>query len=99
MGVLAYTALIQEQKYHEVVYSFLLQIWDFISAKIIKDIPQEPLNDSQVYCCQWLGEDSIICGGHMHNMARIIDRGTLNVSIHFSIGENLNFCVFIDVHV
>ena len=36
----------------------------------------------------------------MHNMARIIDRGTLNVSIHFSIGANFNFCVFIhnDVH-
>lgn len=34
-----------------------------------------------VYCCQWLGTDSIICGGHNHNMARVIDRGTLNVSV------------------
>ena len=32
----------------------------------------------------------------MHNMARIIDRGTLNVSIHFFIEANFNFYVFID---
>lgn len=57
-----------------------LQIWDFKSLQRIKDIPQEPLNNSQVYCCQWLGDDSIICGGHNQNMARIIDRGTLNTT-------------------
>ena len=57
------------------------QIWDFNSAQKIKDVPPEPLNNTMVYCCQWLGTDSIICGGHNHNMARIIDRGTLNVSI------------------
>lgn len=33
----------------------------------------------QLYCCQWLGKDYIICGGNEQNMARIIDRGTLNV--------------------
>ncbi|KAL4224391.1 hypothetical protein ACF0H5_017843 [Mactra antiquata] len=57
-----------------------LQIWDFNSAQIIKNVPQEPLNNSMVYCCQWLGNDSIICGGHNHNMARVIDRGTLNTT-------------------
>ncbi|XP_060608517.1 uncharacterized protein LOC132760544 isoform X2 [Ruditapes philippinarum] len=57
-----------------------LQIWDFNSAKKIKDVPPEPLNNTMVYCCQWLGHDSIICGGHNHNMARIIDRGTLNTT-------------------
>ena len=34
----------------------------------------------QLYCAQWLGKDSIICGGTDQNMARTIDRGTLNVS-------------------
>jgi len=34
----------------------------------------------QLYCAQWLGKDYIICGGTDQNMARIIDRGTLNVS-------------------
>lgn len=58
---------------------FHFQIWDFNSAQKIKDVPPEPLNNTMVYCCQWLGTDSIICGGHNHNMARVIDRGTLNV--------------------
>ena len=34
----------------------------------------------QLYCCQWLGKDSIVCGGTDKNMARVVDRGTLNVS-------------------
>lgn len=34
----------------------------------------------QLYCAQWLGRDSIICGGTNQNMARTIDRGTLNVN-------------------
>ncbi|XP_052218339.1 uncharacterized protein LOC127835959 isoform X1 [Dreissena polymorpha] len=57
-----------------------LQIWDFNTALKIKDVPPEPLNNTMVYCCQWLGSESIISGGHNHNMARIIDRGTLNTT-------------------
>ncbi|KAL3856252.1 hypothetical protein ACJMK2_011026 [Sinanodonta woodiana] len=57
-----------------------LQIWDFPSGEWIKDVPQEPMNGSQIYCCQWLGTDSIICGGTDQNMARVIDRGTLNTT-------------------
>ncbi|XP_069135121.1 WD repeat-containing protein 38-like [Argopecten irradians] len=58
-----------------------LQIWDFPSMKLIKDVPPEPLNEcSLVYCCQWLGRDSIIAGGSCMHMARVIDRGTLNTT-------------------
>ncbi|KAK0054963.1 nuclear distribution protein nudF-like isoform X1 [Biomphalaria pfeifferi] len=60
--------------------SHVLQIWDFASAVKIKDVPQDALNHSQLYCAQWLGRDSIICGGTNQNMARIIDRGTLNTT-------------------
>lgn len=38
--------------------------------------------DFQLYCCQWLGKENIICGGSDMNMARVIDRGTLNVITH-----------------
>lgn len=75
-----------------------LQIWDFMSAKKIKDIPPEPLNNSQVYCCQWLGEDSIICGGHNHNMARIIDRGTLNTTGQLLDLSQSVYCIDNDKH-
>jgi hypothetical protein len=34
----------------------------------------------QLYCAKWLGKSYIMCGGSEENMARIIDRGTLNVS-------------------
>lgn len=34
----------------------------------------------QLYCCQWLGQQYILCGGNDQNMIRVIDRGTLNVS-------------------
>lgn len=57
-----------------------LQIWDFNSTKKIKDVFPDPLNNTQVYCCQWIGNDSIICGGFKPNLARIIDRGTLNTT-------------------
>ena len=39
------------------------------------------VNYFQLYCCQWLGKENIICGGSDMNMARVIDRGTLNVSV------------------
>ncbi|XP_033748756.1 WD repeat-containing protein 38-like [Pecten maximus] len=57
-----------------------LQIWDFPSGKLIRNVPAEPLNDSLVYCCQWLGKDSIIAGSSGMHMARVIDRGTLNTT-------------------
>ncbi|XP_060069853.1 WD repeat-containing protein 5-like [Ylistrum balloti] len=61
----------------------VLQIWDFSSGLLIKDVPPEPLNASLVYCCQWLGKDSIIAGGSYMHMARVIDRGTLNTTGQF----------------
>ena len=36
----------------------------------------------QLYCAQWFGKEHIMCGGCEQNTARIIDRGTLNVSAH-----------------
>ncbi|XP_067929994.1 WD repeat-containing protein 5B-like [Watersipora subatra] len=56
----------------------VLQIWDIASGSKIKDVPQDALHKCMLYCCQWLGKDYIICGGNEQNMARIIDRGTLN---------------------
>nr|KAG5695472.1 hypothetical protein BaRGS_011314 [Batillaria attramentaria] len=58
----------------------VLQIWDFAMAVKIKDVPQDSITSSQLYCAQWLGKDSIICGGNDLNMARMIDRGTLNTT-------------------
>lgn len=58
----------------------VLQIWDFAMALKIKDVPQDTLHHSRLYCAQWLGKDSIICGGTDQNMARTIDRGTLNTT-------------------
>lgn len=55
-----------------------LQIWDFRSADLIKNVPQDGLHGSLLYSCQWLGKENILCGGCDQNMARIIDRGTLN---------------------
>ncbi|KAL8577541.1 hypothetical protein ACOMHN_023514 [Nucella lapillus] len=60
--------------------SAVLQIWDFAMAAKIKDVPQDSILDSRLYCAQWLGKDSIICGGNDHNLARMIDRGTLNTT-------------------
>lgn len=60
--------------------SSVLQIWDFAMAVKIKDVPQDSLTSSQLYCAQWLGKDSILCGGTDLNMARMIDRGTLNTT-------------------
>ena len=40
-----------------------------------------------MYCAQWVGRDTIVCGGCEHNMLRVIDRGTLNVSIKIIITQ------------
>lgn len=56
----------------------VLQIWDFSSAEKIKDVPPDPMGHTQIYCCQWLGRDSILCGGSDRNLAKVVDRGTLS---------------------
>lgn len=55
-----------------------LEVWDFDTGKKIKDIPAEPLCHSQLYCCQWLAKESILCGGSDGNMAKVINSSTLN---------------------
>lgn len=55
-----------------------LQIWDFGSGEKIKDVPHDRLYGSLLYCAQWIGKENIACGGSMQNIARLIDRGTLN---------------------
>lgn len=55
-----------------------LQIWDFGTGEKIKDVPHDRLYGSLLYCAQWIGKENIACGGSMQNMARLIDRGTLN---------------------
>ncbi|XP_078615043.1 uncharacterized protein LOC144884072 [Branchiostoma floridae x Branchiostoma japonicum] len=56
-----------------------LQVWDFNSTDKIKDIPPD-FNSCLVYCCQWLGRSCITAGGSDQNMARIVDRGTLQTT-------------------
>ncbi|KAL5016007.1 hypothetical protein ScPMuIL_005596 [Solemya velum] len=60
--------------------SKVLEIWDFATGTKVKEVPEEPMHTSSLYCCQWLGRDSILCGGSDSNMCRIIDRGTLNTT-------------------
>jgi WD40 repeat protein len=55
-----------------------LQIWDYGSGDKIRDVPEALLNPSLLYSAQWLGKESIICGGNSKNLARVIDRSTLN---------------------
>ncbi|XP_013405486.1 WD repeat-containing protein 38 [Lingula anatina] len=57
-----------------------LQIWDFNNGAKIKDVPIDHMHSSLLYCAQWLGKDYMVCGGCDHNMAMVIDRGTLNVT-------------------
>ncbi|XP_061189530.1 WD repeat-containing protein 5-like [Saccostrea echinata] len=76
----------------------VLQIWDFASAEKIKDVPPEPMNDSLLYCCQWLGKENIICGGSDMNMARVIDRGTLNTTGHLCELPQGVYCIDNDGH-
>ncbi|KAK2169127.1 hypothetical protein LSH36_12g17008 [Paralvinella palmiformis] len=56
----------------------VLEIWHFESAEKIKTVPQDPSTNSMLYSAQWLGKENIMCGGCNPNMAKIIDRGTLN---------------------
>lgn len=73
--------------------SNVLQIWDIHSGAKIKDVPQDALHKCMLYCCQWLGKDYIICGGNEQNMARIIDRGTLNTVAQIVDLEQGVYCV------
>ena len=43
----------------------------------------------QLYCAQWLGQERIVCGGCFTNMARVVDRGSLNVRLFFCISRVL----------
>lgn len=56
-----------------------LQIWDYPSGNLIKTVPKD-INNSLLYCAQWLGKDHIVAGGCDANMVRVIDRGTLQTT-------------------
>ena len=45
----------------------------------------------QLYCAQWLGQERIVCGGCFTNMARVVDRASLNVRLFFCIGPKQSF--------
>lgn len=55
-----------------------LQIWDYGSGEMIKNIPQDPMHSCQFYCAHWLGREDIACAGSSQNMTRVINRGTLD---------------------
>ncbi|XP_070571600.1 WD repeat-containing protein 5B-like [Ptychodera flava] len=56
-----------------------LQIWDYSSGGFIKSVPQD-FTSSLLYCAQWLGKDYMAVGGCEQNIARVIDRGTLQTT-------------------
>lgn len=49
-----------------------LQIFDFGTGKEIKSIPED-FTKTMLYCAQWKGRDSLVCGGSHSNMLRTID--------------------------
>lgn len=56
-----------------------LQIWDFDSGKLIKDIPSD-FNRSMMYSVQWRSQDTIIAGGSHCNMMRIVNSKNLQTT-------------------
>ncbi|XP_077996139.1 uncharacterized protein LOC144449476 [Glandiceps talaboti] len=56
-----------------------LQIWDYKMGTLIKNVPQD-FASSLLYCSQWHGKDYITVGGTEQNMARVIDRSTLQTT-------------------
>ncbi|XP_052073752.1 uncharacterized WD repeat-containing protein alr2800-like [Mytilus californianus] len=55
-----------------------LEVWDFDTGRKMKDIPSEPLCHCQLYCCQWLAKESVLCGGSDGNMAKVVNWFTLS---------------------
>ncbi|XP_071501297.1 uncharacterized protein [Diadema antillarum] len=56
-----------------------LQVWDYNTGSLMKSVPKD-INNSLLYCAQWLGKDHIVAGGCDANMVRVIDRGTLQTT-------------------
>ncbi|XP_064425471.1 dynein assembly factor with WD repeat domains 1-like [Latimeria chalumnae] len=54
-----------------------LQVWDYNTAKKLKEIPNDYKTRSLIYSCHWLGKDHLVAGGSDANMCRMIDRGSL----------------------
>lgn len=54
----------------------VLQIWDFPSGQMLRDVTQDPSRSSLLYCAQWVAKDFIVSGGSDQNMLRLIDRAS-----------------------
>ncbi|KAK3737457.1 hypothetical protein QZH41_008335 [Actinostola sp. cb2023] len=60
-----------------------LQIWDYNTGKLIKDVPGDEIYSSMVciihlYCVQWQGPDGVLTGGSDKNIMRYMDQSTLH---------------------
>ncbi|XP_041348762.1 peroxisomal targeting signal 2 receptor-like [Gigantopelta aegis] len=74
----------------------VIQIWDFLSAKKLMDVPQDKRHQSQLYCIQWLNKEHVVGGGSSENLVHIIDLRSQN-----TIGQIYNlaqgvFCIDIE---
>lgn len=59
-----------------------LQVWDFDSGRLIKNVPLQNQNSNEksvchLYCAKWAGSDYIACGGSDNNAMRIIEKSTI----------------------
>lgn len=59
-----------------------LQVWDFDSGRLIKNVPIQNSNSTEkqvchLYCAKWAGKDFIACGGSDVNTMKIIEKSSI----------------------
>ena len=59
-----------------------LQVWDFDSGRLIKNVPLQSQNSTEktvchLYCAKWAGTDFIACGGSDNNALRVIEKSSI----------------------
>ncbi|XP_069042649.1 uncharacterized protein [Lepisosteus oculatus] len=55
-----------------------LEVWDYSSGRKAADVPDDPVGQSKIYSCHWLGQERVVAGGSQANLLRVIDRRTLS---------------------
>ncbi|XP_056153574.1 uncharacterized WD repeat-containing protein all2124-like [Lampris incognitus] len=54
-----------------------LEVWDYSSGKKVYEVPQDPLGDSKIYTCHWLGDGHIMAAGSQVNQLKVIRRSSM----------------------